>query len=136
MTKIAFVFPGQGSQSVGMLDGFAGNASVADVVARAGAALGEDLGGLMANGPAEQLNLTTYTQPVMLTAGVAAYAACRRRAGRLPRSSPGTAWANTRRWSPPARSRWKMRCGWSASVPTPCSPRFPWGRAAWRPSWA
>ncbi len=84
MTKIAFVFPGQGSQSVGMLDGFAGNASVADVVARAGAALGEDLGGLMANGPAEQLNLTTYTQPVMLTAGVAAYAAWQAAGGPAP----------------------------------------------------
>ncbi|VCU72111.1 Malonyl CoA-acyl carrier protein transacylase [Pigmentiphaga humi] len=84
MTKIAFVFPGQGSQSVGMLDGFAGNAAVADVVARAGAALGEDLAGLMANGPAEQLNLTTHTQPVMLTAGVAAYAAWQAAGGPQP----------------------------------------------------
>jgi len=84
MTKIAFVFPGQGSQSVGMLDGFAGNAAVADVVSRAGAALGEDLAGLMANGPADKLNLTTYTQPVMLTAGVAAYAAWQAAGGPAP----------------------------------------------------
>jgi len=84
MTKIAFVFPGQGSQSVGMLDGFAGNAAVADVVFRAGAALGEDLAGLMANGPADKLNLTTYTQPVMLTAGVAAYAAWQAAGGPAP----------------------------------------------------
>ncbi|MBX6320172.1 ACP S-malonyltransferase [Pigmentiphaga sp.] len=84
MTKIAFVFPGQGSQSVGMLDGFAGNAAVADVVARASAALGEDLAGLMANGPAEKLNLTTHTQPVMLTAGVAAYAAWQAAGGPAP----------------------------------------------------
>ncbi|MFQ6689040.1 malonyl CoA-acyl carrier protein transacylase, partial [Bordetella pertussis] len=65
--KLAFVFPGQGSQSVGMLDAWAGNAAVADVVARASAALGQDLGALMAQGPAQQLNLTTNTQPAMLT---------------------------------------------------------------------
>lgn len=82
--KIAFVFPGQGSQSVGMLNGFAGNAAVEDVVSRAGAALGDDLGKLMAEGPAEQLNLTTHTQPVMLTAGVAFYAAWRAAGGPVP----------------------------------------------------
>jgi len=82
--KIAFVFPGQGSQAVGMLDAFAGNAAVADAVARAGAALGQDLGALIAQGPAEQLNLTTNTQPVMLTAGVAFFDAWRAAGGRLP----------------------------------------------------
>jgi [acyl-carrier-protein] S-malonyltransferase len=82
--KIAFVFPGQGSQSVGMLDAWAGNQAVADTVARASAALGEDLGGLIAQGPAEQLNLTTHTQPAMLTAGVAVYAAWRAAGGALP----------------------------------------------------
>lgn len=82
--KIAFVFPGQGSQAVGMLDAFAGNAAVADAVARAGGALGQDLGALIAQGPVEQLNLTTNTQPVMLTAGVAFFAAWRAAGGRLP----------------------------------------------------
>lgn len=82
--KIAFVFPGQGSQSVGMLDAWDGNAAVADVVARAGAALGQDLGALIAQGPAEQLNLTTNTQPAMLTAGVACFEAWRAAGGRLP----------------------------------------------------
>lgn len=82
--KIAFVFPGQGSQSVGMLDAWAGNAAVADVVARAGGALGQDLGALIAQGPAEQLNLTTNTQPAMLTAGLAVFAAWRAAGGRLP----------------------------------------------------
>ena len=71
----AFVFPGQGSQSIGMLDAWAGNAAVADVLARANQALGEDVAALIAQGPAEQLNLTTHTQPAMLTAGVAVYAA-------------------------------------------------------------
>ena len=67
--KIAFVFPGQGSQAVGMLD--AAVAAVTDSVARASAALGQDLAALIAQGPVEQLNLTTNTQPAMLTAGVA-----------------------------------------------------------------
>jgi [acyl-carrier-protein] S-malonyltransferase len=82
--KIAFVFPGQGSQAVGMLNGFAGNDAVQDVVPRASAALGDDLGKLMAEGPADQLNLTTFTQPVMLTAGVAFYAAWRAAGGPVP----------------------------------------------------
>ena len=73
--RIAFVFPGQGSQSVGMLDAWAGNAAVADTVAAASQALGQDLGTLIAQGPAEQLNLTTNTQPAMLVAGVAIYRA-------------------------------------------------------------
>jgi [acyl-carrier-protein] S-malonyltransferase len=82
--KIAFVFPGQGSQAVGMLDAFAGNAAVGDALARASAALGQDLGALIGQGPAEQLNLTTNTQPVMLTAGVAFFDAWRAAGGRLP----------------------------------------------------
>ncbi|OZI23365.1 [acyl-carrier-protein] S-malonyltransferase [Bordetella genomosp. 9] len=82
--KIAFVFPGQGSQSVGMLDAWQGNAAVADVLARASAALSQDLGALIAQGPAEQLNLTTNTQPAMLTAGVAMYQAWLAAGGRAP----------------------------------------------------
>ncbi len=82
--KIAFVFPGQGSQSAGMLDGFAGNPAVADVLQRAGAALDQDIAELIAQGPAEALNLTTNTQPVMLTAGAAVYAAWLAAGGRVP----------------------------------------------------
>ncbi|MCK9512645.1 MAG: ACP S-malonyltransferase [Pigmentiphaga sp.] len=82
--KIAFVFPGQGSQSAGMLDGFAGNPAVADVLQRAGQALDQDLASLIAQGPADALNLTTNTQPVMLTAGAAVYAAWLAAGGRVP----------------------------------------------------
>lgn len=82
--KIAFVFPGQGSQSVGMLDAWAGDAAVTDTVARASAALGQDLAALIGQGPVEQLNLTTNTQPAMLTAGVAFFAAWRAAGGPLP----------------------------------------------------
>jgi Acyl transferase domain len=82
--KIAFVFPGQGSQSVGMLDAFADHPVVNDVIARAGAALGEDLAQLIAKGPAEQLGLTVNTQPVMLAAEVALFAAWRAAGGAPP----------------------------------------------------
>jgi [acyl-carrier-protein] S-malonyltransferase len=82
--KLAFVFPGQGSQSVGMLDSFAGDASVDAVVRRASAALGEDLSALIAAGPAEALNLTVNTQPCLLTAAYAIYEAWRDAGGPVP----------------------------------------------------
>lgn len=71
--NFAFVFPGQGSQSVGMLDAFAGHPVVRETVQEASDALGQDLAALIAGGPAEDLNLTTNTQPVMLTAAYAVY---------------------------------------------------------------
>ena len=73
--KLAFVFPGQGSQTVGMLDAWAQNKAAQEVINQANSALGENLGALMAEGPAEQLNLTTNTQPAMLTASVAMWSA-------------------------------------------------------------
>ena len=82
--RIAFVFPGQGSQSVGMLAGFAGNAAVENVLARADAALGFSLTGLIAEGPAEALSLTVNTQPAMLASSVAFYKAWRAAGGRTP----------------------------------------------------
>ena len=75
MTSFAFVFPGQGAQAVGMLNGFADNPVVAQTVAEASEALHLDLGKLIAAGPKELLDLTTTTQPLMLTAGVAVYRA-------------------------------------------------------------
>ena len=82
--KFAFVFPGQGSQSVGMLDAWAGHDAVDAVVSQANEALGEDLGALMASGPAEALNLTTNTQPAMLTASFAMWQAWLAAGGALP----------------------------------------------------
>ena len=84
MSKFAFVFPGQGSQAVGMLAGFAGNAAVEQTVAEASDALGFDLGKLIAEGPKEELDLTTNTQPVMLTAAVAVYRAWIAAGGKAP----------------------------------------------------
>ncbi|HWV07687.1 MULTISPECIES: ACP S-malonyltransferase [unclassified Ralstonia] len=80
----AFVFPGQGSQSVGMLNTFADHPAVAATLAEASDALGQDIGKLIAEGPAEELNLTTNTQPVMLTAAVAVYRAWQAAGGPTP----------------------------------------------------
>lgn len=71
--KFAFVFPGQGSQSVGMMAAYGDHAVVRDTFAEAAEALGQDLWALVQDGPAEQLNLTVNTQPAMLAAGVAVY---------------------------------------------------------------
>jgi [acyl-carrier-protein] S-malonyltransferase len=73
--KFAMVFPGQGSQSVGMLEAYAGLPGVDAVRADAQAALGADFLKLLDEGPAEQLSLTVNTQPAMVTAGIAAYRA-------------------------------------------------------------
>lgn len=84
MNKFAFVFPGQGSQAIGMLNGFANNPVVRNTVAEASEALQFDLGKLIAEGPKEELDLTTNTQPVMLTAAVACYRAWLAAGGRAP----------------------------------------------------
>jgi len=73
MKTFAFVFPGQGSQSVGMLDAWSDHPVVTQTLAEASDALGEDLGKLIHEGSKEALSLTTNTQPVMLVAGVAAW---------------------------------------------------------------
>lgn len=84
MTLFAFVFPGQGSQSVGMLDAWADHPEVAETLREASDALGEDVGRLIKEGPKEALALTTNTQPVMLIAGVAAWRVWRSEGGALP----------------------------------------------------
>ncbi len=82
--KIAFVFPGQGSQSVGMMQSFAELPGVRETFAQASKMLKQDLWNLVAEGPAEDLNLTANTQPVMLVAGVALYRAWQAREGSAP----------------------------------------------------
>jgi [acyl-carrier-protein] S-malonyltransferase len=82
--KFAFVFPGQGSQAVGMLDAFADVAIVRETVQEASDALGQDLAQLIATGPLEALNLTTNTQPVMLTAAYAIYRVWQAHGGPAP----------------------------------------------------
>ena len=89
MTSFAFVFPGQGSQSVGMLDAWGDHPAVRETLAEASDALGEDIGALIAQGPKEALALTTNTQPVMLVAGVACWRAWRAEGGALPAAVAG-----------------------------------------------
>jgi len=84
MTSFAFVFPGQGSQAVGMLDAWGDNAAVRQTLGEASEALGEDMGRLIKDGPKERLDLTTNTQPVMLTAGIACYRAWMAETGLAP----------------------------------------------------
>ena len=89
MTAFAFVFPGQGSQSVGMLDAWGDNAAVRQTLAEASEALGENLAKLIHEGPKDQLDLTTNTQPVMLTAAIACYRAWRAEGGAEPAAVAG-----------------------------------------------
>jgi [acyl-carrier-protein] S-malonyltransferase len=79
--KLAIVFPGQGSQAVGMMGGYAEHPQVRETFVEASQVLGQDLWALVHDGPAEVLNQTVNTQPVMLTADVAVYRAWRAAGG-------------------------------------------------------
>ncbi len=89
MPAFAFVFPGQGSQSVGMLDAWGDHPAVRQTLQEASAALGEDVAKLIHEGPKEALELTTNTQPVMLTAAIACYNAWRAEGGAEPAAVAG-----------------------------------------------
>lgn len=89
MTKFAFMFPGQGSQAVGMLDAWDDHPAVRETLKEASAALGEDIGALIHSGPKEALALTTNTQPVMLVAAVAAWRAWKAEGGADPVAMAG-----------------------------------------------
>ncbi|RUS66347.1 Malonyl CoA-acyl carrier protein transacylase [Saezia sanguinis] len=89
MKPFAFVFPGQGSQSVGMLDAWGDHPVVRESLAQANEALGEDIGALIQNGPKEALALTTNTQPAMLVAGVIAYRVWMAETGAAPQVVAG-----------------------------------------------
>lgn len=87
--KLAMVFPGQGSQAVGMLRAYAGLRGVDEVRRQAGEALGEEFLRLLDEGPQDALNLTVNTQPAMLSAGYAAYRAWRELGGPAPQFVAG-----------------------------------------------
>ncbi|MEY4283938.1 MAG: S-malonyltransferase [Pseudomonadota bacterium] len=89
MTQLAFVFPGQGAQSVGMLDAWGDHPVVKQTLQQASDALGEDLGRLIHEGPADTLALTTNTQPVMLVAGIVAYRMWLHEGGPQPQMAAG-----------------------------------------------
>ena len=87
--KFAFVFPGQGSQSVGMLTAYGAAAPISETLAEASDALGQDLAAMIADGPAELLNQTVNTQPAMLAAGVAVYRLWQSQGGPTPAMMAG-----------------------------------------------
>jgi [acyl-carrier-protein] S-malonyltransferase len=87
--KLAMVFPGQGSQAVGMLKGYAGLPEVEQTITEAKEVLGADFVRLLDEGPAEKLNLTLNTQPAMVTAGIAAFRAWRALGGPMPEMVAG-----------------------------------------------
>lgn len=82
--SFAFVFPGQGSQSVGMMSAYGDSLVVRGTFDEASAALGEDLWAMVAEGPAERLSQTVNTQPIMLTAGVAVWRLWESLGGKMP----------------------------------------------------
>src|SRR4030067_3461431 len=84
MTKFAFVFPGQGSQSRGMMNGYADFPAVRNTFAEASDVLEQDLWQMVTEGSDAELNSTVNTQPVMLTAGVAVYRAWQSQNGAKP----------------------------------------------------
>ena len=89
MTKFAFVFPGQGSQSRGMMNGYTDFAAVRDTFSEASDVLEQDLWKLVTDGADDELNATINTQPVMLTAGVAVYRAWQSQNGSTPAMMAG-----------------------------------------------
>lgn len=89
MTKFAFVFPGQGSQSRGMMNGYADFAAVRDTFTEASDILNQDLWQLVSEGTDAELNATVNTQPIMLTAGVAVYRAWQSQNGAQPAMMAG-----------------------------------------------
>lgn len=82
--KLAFVFPGQGSQSVGMMNGYTDLPIIQETFEEAADTLKQDFWSMVNNGPAEDLNLTIHTQPLMLTAGVAVYRVWKELGGKQP----------------------------------------------------
>ena len=82
--KFALVFPGQGSQSLGMMNAYGDSSVIRQTFAEASDALGRDLWQLVCQGPSDALNQTVNTQPLMLTAGVACYRLWLARGGPQP----------------------------------------------------
>ena len=117
--SFAFFFPGQGSQSLHMMDGFDGVSVVKNTFDEASAALGQDLWAMMNGEDSDLIGQTVNTQPLMLAAGVATYRAYLEAGGKAAtcrKSWPDTAWANTARWWLPKHWPLPMRSNSSACV--------------------
>jgi len=133
---VAFVFPGQGSQTVGMGKGLAEAFTAARrVFEEVDAALGERLSDIIWSGPADTLTLTENAQPALMAVSLAAMRVLEQEAGvdaaRDAASLPDTRWANIRPLPPLGRSRSAMRRDYCVSAAAPCRKRFPSGSAPW-----
>jgi hypothetical protein len=133
MSAHAFIFPGQGSQSVGMgRDLAAAFAAARQVFEEVDEVLKQKLSKLMFEGPGEELTLTENTQPALMAISLAVLRVLETCA-KKPCWSPGIRWANTARWPPPAASASRTRQGCCACAASRCSERCPPAPARWRP---
>jgi [acyl-carrier-protein] S-malonyltransferase len=120
--RLAFLFPGQGSQSVGMLADLAADyPQVTDTFTEASDVLGRDLWSLVCDGPEDTLNQTENTQPAMLAAGVAVWRCWQARDGALPAAMAGHSLGEYTALVCAGRSTSPTRYGWSPSAPDSCS---------------
>ena len=136
MSRIAFIFPGQGAQAVGMgrelAEAFPAARAIFEEV---DAALGETLSATIWEGPAEALQLTANAQPALMAVSLAAMAALKADFGietDVQRSSPDTRWANTARFAQPGRFQSAMPRGSCASAGRRCRRRSRSARVRWR----
>ena len=136
MKPFAFIFPGQGSQSVGMLDAWGDHAVVRQTLQEASDALGEDLAQLIHEGPKEALALTTNTQPVMLVAGVAAYRVWMAEVGVAPVAVAGQSLGEYAALVAAGSLTLAQAAPRCACAPKQCKTPCPWAWAPWLLFWA
>ena len=128
--KIAFVFPGQGSQAVGMLSTLADEPIVRETLKEADEALGFALSKLIAEGPAEELSLTVNTQPALVCASIAMYRFYLQEGGRKPDLLAGHSLGEYSALVA-AGATLRMLCSWFAIAQNKCRPRFPSVKVRW-----
>lgn len=115
-SSIAFVFPGQGSQALGMLAEHAeAQPLIQQTFAEASEALGYDLWSVT-QGDETKLNQTDTTQPAILTASIALWRLWQAQGGAKPAQVAGHSWANIPRWSLPRRCLLRRPCAWCSVV--------------------
>ena len=119
--SLAFFFPGQGSQSLGMMNGFAEQAIVKATFDEASAVLGQDLWAMINGEDAELIGQTVNTQPIMLAAGIATYRAYLEAGGKILQSLQATVSANTPPSSLPAHWISQTRSNWFVCAPNLCN---------------
>ena len=129
MHKVAFVFPGQGSQHIGMGKALCESYPyVRELFAKADAALGYSIAKLCFDGPDTELVRTENTQPALLSCAVAAAEVLKRELGLLPSLTAGNSLGEYAAWTSP------MPCDWFTCVGALCRPQCPKGWVRWRHS--